>query len=278
MPIDQFGREAVVAAEALWQAIAQDVPAHAGHGRFRETPVNHLTHVLRGFPSSGVSEAVRWCREIRAAKESRQDAIRDFAIDKLPAIARRAIAVLDKEAVAHARREFDRRAERLRAEPLEDAAPAKPIPVFVSYRVTHTDLAKRVHALFDQLGEGAYFDSFLAAHDTIASADLIESYLDEIRHRPVFVPVCSIDYAEEGKVSERELKLALELEGEGGHVVAPILPDGEAPSAWTGWSRPFYFVVPASGELDDKASAAFEQFAVAVFRAVRETKHSARPD
>ncbi len=73
-PLEDFGSEAKGAGIALWQAIAPRVPPQSEGGRFRELPYEQITHVLRGFATSGDSEHITWIREIQAARDSRTDA------------------------------------------------------------------------------------------------------------------------------------------------------------------------------------------------------------
>jgi len=169
-----------------------------------------VTHYTR-WESYG-PEFLEWVRDLRFGDRAYIGAGHKgrVEIERLSAAAKAAIRVLDGFATERAYRRHMHDVQSFASgQPIELPPPRK-AKVFISYRRSQLDTAKRIFDLLNSYGHHAHFSPFVDEHHP-ESGNLLERLLEEIEQSDLFMPLVSSDYAEPETISVREYEKARQV-------------------------------------------------------------------
>jgi hypothetical protein len=121
-----------------------------------------------------------------------------------------AVFGLDRLAAESCYRIFGDKARSLDGYPPEAIPTCRNVLVFIAYRRTYFDAAKRLYDVLLAAGEGTLFNPYLDYH-SMQLGDWQEQIFDQIEKADIFMPVVSHDYAEPGSFGHKELMRAREV-------------------------------------------------------------------
>lgn len=265
MPIPNLDGRDQAAARDLYAETARLFPA-APRPRIvrgvelQTVSVLHISHHL-AWPNHPDEGRLVLTREVVQGPEQGAVPI-ELSISELSRSAQNAVGSLDRFAISTSRRLIDEAIQRLSGQSTPDPAPAQPWRIFVSYRRTDRDLARRVYDALGAYGGGAFFRPYLDDHD-LRAGDLERRLEEGIDQSDIVVAIATRSYAPPESWSRREVDMARASR-------VPLIPlvfGSERPESWPGWKD------NVAHEFDDRdelgaGSKAFGKLAALCLRTV----------
>ena len=130
----------------------------------------------------------------------------EIELDDLSAGARGAVHRLDLRALEECHLILEK-SQALDGAPADLLVTPRKIPVFIAYRRTQVETAKRLHGILQGIGRGTIFDPYLDLHD-MQSGTWKDQLFERIESTGLFMPLVSDDYGEVDSVSREEYEYA----------------------------------------------------------------------
>jgi len=158
--------------------------------------------------------------------------------------------VLDRVGAATSRRLVDAAITQLSGTTAPDAAPEKPLALFLSYRFRDHPIATLLYDAFVAYGGHAFFRPYMDAHN-LPAGELKRRLQQAVSESDVFIAVATRSYAPPGSWSSAEVGMATSARVP----IIPVLLADERPANWPNWKDYVTHQFPDADDLAPNSKA-----------------------